>query len=461
MKSRPFYLTVLRAIAGFFGLSIWLFLSGCNEIPQNKNQAVTPQEPAVETPAAAAGNTGVSFRNVASTILPSVVEIRVTDDSQVGGGFSFSAEESTGLGSGVLVAREGTVYYAVTNNHVIDGFSEIVVLTSDETEHPGILVGADSRLDIAVVSFESKEKELPVAILGDSDLLAVGDWVLAAGNPFGLTFSITAGVVSALERIGPSGNISDFIQTDASINRGNSGGPLVDLSSEVIGINTWITTDTGINVGLGFAMPINNIKKAISDIISGGAVRYGWLGVEIGDIEEREAASLSIAGQNGVIIRGVFNNSPAESGGIFPGDVVVAINGENVTDYRHLSRIVGSIGPGQTAEFDVYRAGEKKTLTMAIGLRASEKEIEKAYNEMWPGFSVIHGDEGFTIYNLTPLGIPKTAGMENGDIVVSINAKRVKNLMDFYLIMNDTEINAFDFLLNRFGEEITIGIVKR
>jgi len=448
--------------ASSFGVSLAIFIavlfSSCSKILQENEAAAALEQAPVSV---GSGQSYPSFREVAAKILPSVVEIRVTGDMQLDQMFGFSPGESTSLGSGVLTALEGNRYYAVTNNHVIADSSEIIVVTGDGTEHQGTLVGADPRLDIAVVSFSAPQKDFPVASLGDSDLLQVGDWVLAAGNPFGFASSITAGIVSATGRSGPSGNISDFIQTDASINQGNSGGPLVNLRGEIVGINTWITTETGINVGLGFAMPINNVQKAISDIISGGVVKYGWLGVEIGDINSEEAASLSFDGEVGVLIRGVFNDSPAERGGIYPGDVVVAINGEKITDYRHLSRIVGSIGAGQEADFVIYRAGKEMTLSMTIGLRASEEEIEKAYNEMWPGFSVLHTDEGVIVLNPTPIGIPKAAGIENGDLIVTINRMPVKNLMDFYKIMNDTEIKAFDFLLNRSGEEITIGIIKR
>ncbi len=439
-------------------LAAVLLFPSCAEKPV-ENEPANAKKTA---PATADAGTGyISFRDVAAAILPAVVEIRVTDDTGMGSVFDFSPRESTGLGSGVLTAKEGSRYFAVTNNHVVSGSSDIMVVTNDGTEHTGTLLGADSRLDIAVVSFESPDKEFQIAPIGDSSLLQVGDWVLAAGNPFGFEFSITAGIVSAMGRIGPSGNISDFIQTDASINQGNSGGPLVNLRGEVIGINTWITTETGINVGLGFAMPINNVQKAISDIISGGVVKFGWLGVEIGDVSEDEAVALSFDQRNGVIIHGVFNNSPAEKGGIFPGDIVVAINGEKIIDYRHLSRKVGSIVAGENAEFVIYRGGEEMTLSLIISLRGTQVEIERAYNEMWPGFSVIQTEEGLTILDLTPLGIPRTAGMEQDDVILSINSNPVKNLMDFYRIMNDTEIKAFDFLLNRSGEEITIGLIRR
>ena len=173
-----------------------------------------------------------------------------------------------------------------------------------------------------------------------------------------------------------------------------------------------------------------------------------------------------------MIIHGVFNDSPAETGGLFPGDIVIEINGERVVDYRQLSRIVGSLVAGQEAHFLGFRAGKEISLDIVIDSRGSEAEIEKAYNEMWPGFSVIHTDavttesretliEGIMILDLPPLGMPRAAGMKTGDIIVSINSIPVKNLVDFYRVLNDTETKAFDFLLNRTGEEITIGIIRR
>ncbi|HTP59626.1 MAG TPA: trypsin-like peptidase domain-containing protein, partial [Spirochaetia bacterium] len=239
-----------------------------------------------------------SFREVAKKVLPVVVEIDVTEvvkqqapmqspfdwffnqppGGRGGGDRSF---RRSGLGSGILVRKGSGSYFVLTNNHVVDQATNISVKLADQRVFRAKVVGTDPRKDLAVVSFDSRDA-IPLADLGDSNDLQVGDIVLAVGNPLGFENTITMGIVSALGRRGPSGQVApntDYIQTDASINQGNSGGALVNVKGEVIGINTWIAAPTGGNVGLGFAIPVNNVKKAIDDFLSKGKVEYGWLGV--------------------------------------------------------------------------------------------------------------------------------------------------------------------------------------
>ena len=477
-----FNIVLVSVIAGFV-LSFIVFSCGT---PFSPTQTIFAQDSA---PLAATrlAELQTSFNSVAVTVLPSVVELRVTekssgtDSGQLPFEFFFErpgdapgAEppRNSGLGSGVIIAKQGERYYVITNDHVAGNAAEITVVLYEGVEFQGTLQGSDPRMDIAVVSFQSDDPDIPLAAYGDSDALLVGDWVLAVGNPFGFASSVTAGIVSAKGRAGPAGNISDFIQTDAAINQGNSGGPLVNLRGEVVGINTWISTPSGINVGLGFATPINNVKKAVSDIVSGGEVRYGWLGVEIADLEEIEAHDLMYQGKGGVLVRQVFNDSPAERGGLMPGDIVIEIDAVAVRDFRHLSRIVGSVPLGQEAEFKVFRDAQESLVDITIGLRGNDQEIQKAYRDMWPGFSVLKMDEesgeqhgfgrsGLIIQDVRSGGIPQIAGMERGDLIAAINGTEVKNLLDFYRLLNDTETEEFGFLLNRSGEDITIGIINQ
>ena len=477
-----FNIIFASVLAGFF-LSFLVFSCGT---PFSPERAVFAQD-AAPMAAPRAEELQSSFNSVATSILPSVVELRITEGSTGSGPtrlpFEFFFERpndtprteqprNSGLGSAVIVARQNQKYFAITNDHVAGSAAEITVVLYDGTEFEGALEGADSRMDIAVVSFHSDDPDIPLAAYGDSDALLVGDWVLAVGNPFGFASSVTAGIVSAKGRAGPAGNISDFIQTDAAINQGNSGGPLVNLRGEIVGINTWISTPSGINVGLGFATPINNVKKAVSDIVSGGVVRYGWLGVEIADLEGDEALELQFHGKSGVLVRQVFNNSPAEIAGLLPGDIVIDIDGVPVTDFRHLSRIVGGVPVGESAEFRVFRAAQETVMDIAMGLRGTDDEIQAAYRDMWPGFSVLRIDEesreqngrhaaGLVIQDVRSGGIPQIAGMQPGDVVMSINGAEVKNLLDFYRLLNDRETEEFGFLLNRSGEEITIGIIRQ
>ncbi|MEE8441508.1 MAG: trypsin-like peptidase domain-containing protein, partial [Spirochaetia bacterium] len=279
-----------------------------------------------------------SFHAISESVSPSVVRIdvreRVTGNGPREGlpffDFFFGSPddgepqdrgfERGGIGSGVIVSSDRRRYYVLTNDHVVREADIITVVLNDGTELEGELVGRDSRKDLAMVSFRS-DRDLPIARLGDSDSLRVGDWVVAIGSPFGYQNTITVGIVSALgRRGGPVGNVSDFIQTDASINQGNSGGALVNLDGEVIGINTWITSDSGGSIGLGFAVPINNVVRSISEFLDDGKVEYGWLGVSIQTVDTEQVESLRLRGRSGALINSVFDGSPADKNGLLAGD---------------------------------------------------------------------------------------------------------------------------------------------
>src|SRR5574344_195135 len=282
------------------------------------------------------------FRSVSSSVLPSVVEVDVVETktrpanpfSEIPFFFFGEPEGSqdnsqqreykqSGLGSGVIVKRDGKTYYVLTNNHVAGSANEITVKLNDGREFSCKLVGNDERKDIALVSFTSDDDKIPVAILADSDKVQTGDICFAMGTPLGYFASVTQGIVSATGRTGTGiGNISDFIQTDAAINQGNSGGPLVNIYGEVIGINTWIASQSGGSQGLGFAIPINNIKKAINDFISKGKVTYGWLGVSLVDITKEYKEELGVGNTTGAFASQVFVGSPAQKSGMQAGDYI-------------------------------------------------------------------------------------------------------------------------------------------
>ena len=304
--------------------------------------------PDVKAAIAQAEAVQTAFRYVAEKVKPAVVEIDVTitkteqaPEQQFPWPFFFNAPpdqgqakpqpqkfQEKGLGSGIVVRRDGRTYFVLTNDHVAGSADEITVITNDGKQYKGTLVGKDARRDLALVKFESDASGIAVATLGDSSALQVGDWTIAIGSPLGLVSSVTTGIVSALGRTGgPDGNISDFIQTDAAINRGNSGGALVNIRGEVVGINTWIASPSGGSIGLGFAIPINNAKKAIDDFISHGKVQYGWLGASLGQIDPATATELGADPQKGAFVADVFRDSPASKGGLEPGDVVLSVNG--------------------------------------------------------------------------------------------------------------------------------------
>ncbi|MGP1457737.1 MAG: Do family serine endopeptidase [Treponema sp.] len=434
-----------------------------------------------------------SFRSISTGLLPAVVEVDVTETktmdadpfenfrffffgnpnqrNEEGEGGKKRKYEQKGLGSGVIVRRTGNTIYVLTNNHVAGDATKISIKLNDEREFEGKLVGADERMDIALVSFESSDKSIPVAALGDSDAVQTGDICLAFGAPLGYSQSVTQGIVSAKGRSGNGiGNINDFIQTDAAINQGNSGGPLVNIYGEVIGINTWIASQSGGSQGLGFAIPINNIKNAIDAFISKGKVVYGWLGVSLLEATKEYKDELGVGKETGALASQLFIGSPAQKAGMQPGDYIVSLNGNKVRDVNQLVREVGRLEAGITASFVVIRGGKKVNLSVKIEER-SEK-VSSDDGKLWPGFIAVPiTDEmrkqlelggkikGVVVTNVMQKTPAASLRLQNNDIITAVNGKSVSNLSEFYsaLASSDKSVN-FDIYSN--GGTITTGTYK-
>lgn len=479
---------VLSGLILGFVLSVTLF--SCSTQVEPGSRASAQDRPAVQSDPESLQS---SFREVARVALPSVVRIDVEEvrrqDAPHGDGapwFDFFFGEpdsdqpdregrefrSQGLGSGVVVRRDGERYYVMTNNHVIGNADEITITLDDGSDYTAEVVGTDARKDLAMVSFTS-EVDIPVARIGDSSELHVGDWVMAIGSPFGFQSTVTVGIVSAVERRGgPAGNISDFIQTDAAINRGNSGGALVNLAGELVGINTWITSQTGGSMGLGFSIPINNVVRSIDDFIETGAVQYGWLGVSIRSVNGELAESLGLPDQRGALVHHVFLDSPADDGGLLPGDFVRVINGVTVEDSDELVLEVGELPVDQDATFQLIRAGEEITIDVRIGERESESAIANLNARLWPGFSVFPltdelrqdieldaDQEGVlvsTVENRTP---GAAAGLRVGDILTAIDGDTIPNLLDFYRELNEAG-GRMELTVLRDGTEQTLELTQ-
>jgi serine protease Do len=277
-----------------------------------------------------------------------------------------SGRRVSSLGSGFVIdGKEGLV---VTNNHVIDGADEIIVNFHDGTKlKVEKIVGRDSKADLALLKV-APEKPLPDVSFGSSASVRVGDWVMAIGNPFGLGGTVTVGIISAKQRDINAGPYDDFLQTDASINKGNSGGPLFNMEGQVIGVNTAIISPTGASVGIGFAVPADTVTAIIAQLKEHGKVRRGWLGVKIQSISEDIAKSLGLTDNAGALISAVTPDSPASKGGLQPGDVILRYDGRVVSTMRGLPRLVAQTPIGRSVEIEVLRQGEKKMLTVAIGL---------------------------------------------------------------------------------------------
>ncbi len=479
-------------LAAGFVLAMSLYSCTTQAQPQNAAAQTTSVQGSAASGVEALRNMQDSFRAIAANTLPSVVEVDVVEvhQQQAPGGttpplfdFFFGQPDqgnnqqqyrSEGLGSGVVVRRTGDTYYVLTNAHVAGQASQIQVTLSDARKYTGTLVGADTRLDLAVVSFQTSEKDIPVAQIGDSNSLHVGDWVIAIGSPYGLQSTVTAGIVSALHRQGgPDGNISDFIQTDAAINRGNSGGPLVDLDGKVIGINTWITSQTGGSIGLGFAIPIDNVKKALNDFIAKGKVVYGWLGVQISNVSDVLGADLNVKTGDGAIVRNVFQGSPADKAGLLPGDFVRTLNGRAIHNSDELNINIGSLPVGEKAVFSIIRGGKPATVTAVIEERLPEDQIATLNKRLWPGLTVYplspdirtqakvpQGVKGMILLTVEPQTPSAIAGLRPGDIVTDINSVPVTNGLDFYRELNDKSKKEIAFKLMRDGQEMKVGIVR-
>ena len=307
----------------------------------------------------------------------------------------------SGLGSGIIIDKEGHI---LTNYHVVKDVDEIKVILSDKRTLSAEIVGADPRTDVAVIKIKDKlPHDLPAAVLGDSDEVRVGDWVLAIGAPFGYTQTLTHGIISAKgrENVGSDGNYADFIQTDAPINPGNSGGPLVNLHGQVIGINTMIATSSGQYSGVGFATPINMAREVMGQLLRTGKVRRGLLGVVIQGIDEDLARKFGLPDNNGALVAQVNQDSPAEKAGIKVGDIITRYNGKLVEDTGHLRNMVAATAPGTRAELAVFRDGKERALKVTVGELAVEKSGGEAEKEAPSEESKPSSDLGLTVEPFT------------------------------------------------------------
>ncbi|AYM79203.1 Do family serine endopeptidase [Janthinobacterium agaricidamnosum] len=277
------------------------------------------------------------------------------------------------LGSGVIVSHEG---YVLTNNHVVEGADEIEVVLTDGRKAPAKVVGLDPETDLAVIKINLDK--LPVIVLGQSELARVGDVVLAIGNPFGVGQTVTMGIISALGRNNLHINsFENFIQTDAAINFGNSGGALVDTRGNLIGINTAIYSQSGGSVGIGFAIPVSTAKTVMEAIIKDGHVVRGWIGVETQDITPELAQSFNLQRSSGAIIAGVVRNGPADKAGIVPGDILLTVQGKPVGDTTEMLNLIAQLPPGEKAKMTVLRKNREAALDVMVGKRPIPKELSK------------------------------------------------------------------------------------
>ena len=334
-----------------------------------------------------------------------------------------------GMGSGFIVDADGTI---LTNAHVVDGADEVRVRLSDRREFKGKVVGQDKATDIAVVKIDAKG--LPVVKLGDPAKTRVGEWVLAIGSPFGFENTVTAGIVSATSRSLPDGTYVPFIQTDAAVNPGNSGGPLFNLKGEVIGINSQIYSRSGGFQGIAFAVPIDVASHVQQELVAHGRVERGRLGVHIQEVTQSLAQSFGLDRPRGALVAQVEKGSPAEQAGLKPGDVLLGVNGKAIERSAEIPPLVAAVKPGDKATLNVWRDGKKQDLAVTVGRLDADKTAEAASprNEKADtgklGLAVRPSKEGLVVEKVS--GPAERAGIQAGDVVTAVNGRPVKSVDD-------------------------------
>lgn len=441
---------------------------------QEKQEAVTSAPPQAEALQAA-------FIKVAEDVGPAVVSISTEHTEKVGPRKFFRPfrdeffdeffrdffedvpereYKQRGLGSGFIIDEDG---YILTNEHVITGAEKITVTLPDGREFKGKIKGTDPRSDLAVIKIDARP--LPIAKLGNSDEVKIGQWSIAVGNPFGWAMSnpkptVTVGVISALDRSLPrtqrrDRDYSGLLQTDAAINPGNSGGPLVNIKGEVIGINVAIYSTSGGYQGVGFAIPVNTAKLVIGDLVAGKKILYGWLGVNVQEIDQSLADYFGLTDKEGVVVVKVLKDSPAEKGGLKPQDIIRTFDGKRVKNLRDLLRIVGHTKVGKTVKVEIIRDRKPIGIQIQVGERPSEmEEYEKISEDTWRGIEVseitpqiqnrynIEEKEGIFVSGVEPNSPADAAGLRIGDVIYEINGQPIKNMSDYNKVTSKVKGDA-------------------
>lgn len=460
-RAKQFFLLGISATALIFGLFFCIVQDKADSLPKNDKLHT-------------ARSLGQAFVEVAKKVQPCVVNIttektitmrpwdRFGKDFFKGSpfeeffrGFGFSPREKgkeyrhkqRSAGSGVIVDREG---YILTNNHVIEGADKIKVRLIDGREFIATVKGKDPRTDLAVLHI--KAKDLPVAILGDSDKLEVGEWAIAIGNPFGLDHTVTVGVISAKGRSGlGTGTYEDFIQTDASINPGNSGGPLVNIDGEVIGINAMIIQP---GTGIGFAIPINMAKQILSDLIKTGKVVRPWLGISVQDLSPELAEHFKIKEKEGVLISQVYPGTGAEKAGLATGDIIKGVDDKPIKNVNDLIKEIQKKKVGQKVKIDILRDGKPMTVEVTTSEMPEKAELEKEREseeklgarvqelnpQLTARYKISGVKHGVVIIEVIEGGLAEEIGLQEGDVILEINRKKIEKMKDFEKAIKDANI---------------------
>ncbi|VFU14229.1 putative periplasmic serine endoprotease DegP-like [anaerobic digester metagenome] len=427
------------------------------------------------------------IEEVAEQVLPSVVNISSVKKVTVNRSPLFSdpffrdffgdgiprERVQQALGSGVIVSGDG---YIVTSNHVVSGADEVEVRLSDERVFTAKIIGNDPKSDVAVIKIDAKD--LPVIKIGKSSNLRIGSYVLALGNPYGLAGTVTHGIISALGRSGLGiTEYENFIQTDAPINPGNSGGALVNMDGELIGINTAILSQTGGNIGIGFAIPVDLVMDIVESLRKYGRVVRGWLGVTVQEITPEIAEAMELKTPRGVLIADVIKGSPAAEAGIRQGDVVVSINGKEVNDPSALQFLVSEIAPGTKVPVTVIRNGSRKSVTVTIG-DLSEAEVPRdtylvednrflegaRIAELSPplreSLEVPNNVDGVVVAGVESNSPASSTGLRPGDVIVAINGRKIAGISEFKQLLQSVNGRRMEISIYRQGMILNMTLIR-
>jgi serine protease Do len=486
-KSRTLSARRVVLLAGVAGLGVTVLLGGAGLLPQ-------PTSPALTSIAYAQGvQRPMGFADIVDKVKPAVMSVRVKTasgakmmgfegdlpfppNSQMERFFRrFGLPEGaapdepraprnrlvTGQGSGFFITADG---YAVTNNHVVDKAETVEVTADDGKTYTAKVIGTDPRTDIALIKVDGRS-DFPYVHLADK-APRIGDWVLAVGNPFGLGGTVTAGIVSARGRDIGAGPYDDFIQIDAPVNKGNSGGPTFDVDGNVIGVNTAIFSPSGGSVGIAFAIPAPTVKSVVAQLKDNGKVSRGWIGVQIQPVTAEIADNLGLKASEGALVADPQANGPAAKAGIMAGDVITAVNGSAVKDARDLAKQIGGMAPGSTAKLTVWRKGEEKTFSIALGELPNQREARATTmpDSSGPegtdvprlGLTVVpagqvagSGSEGVVVTEVDPNGIASDQGVKTGDVILEVGGKKVADPADIRSALKDAQKDGKRTILMR------------